>query len=171
MDADGSGINWAERQRHTLRSLQRRLVEHISAGRGTDLAEAPMPNAAEVYTDPLRYEAERQKLFLEMPLVAGLSGDIPKAGDTLLFDGAGRPIIVVRDAAGRANAFLNICRHRGARLVEQGGCHARFTCPFHSWTFDLNGRLVGQPGKVSFEGLDPGQLGLIRVPCTPNGRA
>ncbi len=128
------------------------LVEHIKAGRTTDMADAPMANSARVYADPLRYEAERRKLFLEMPLVAGLSGDIPNTGDTLVFDGAGRPIIVVRDAAGRANAFLNMCRHRGARLVNENGCHARFTCPFHSWSFDLNGRLAGQPGKLAVRG-------------------
>lgn len=165
MDADSSGVDWTERQQQTLRSLQRRLVEHIKAGRTTDMADAPMANPAGVYADPLRHEAERQKLFLELPLVAGLSGDIPNTGDTLVFDGAGRAIIVVRDAAGRANAFLNMCRHRGARLVNDSGCHARFTCPFHSWSFDLNGRLVGQPGKPSFEGLDAGQLGLVQVPC------
>ena len=169
MNADGSKtdnpIDWPARQRQTLRALQRRLVRHLKAGRSTDLAEAPMPNAAGVYTDPARYEAERQKLFLELPLVAGLSGDIPKPGDTLVFD-AGRPIIVVRNGQGQAKAFLNICRHRGARLVEESGCHARFTCPFHSWSFDLDGRLAGQPGKVAFEGLDAAALGLVQVPCT-----
>lgn len=149
-----------------MRSLQRRLIAHVDAGRSTDMADAPMPNPASVYTDPDRYAAEQQKLFLEMPLVAGLSGDIPNAGDTLIFDGSGRPIIVVRDESGKARAFLNMCTHRGARLLKEPGCHATLTCPFHGWSFDLAGRLAGLPGKIGFEGLDAQQLGLIQVPCT-----
>lgn len=165
MNADNTDTDWAQRQRFTLRALQRRLVAHLKAGRTTDLAAAPMRNSAQVYADPQRHEAERRKLFLELPLVAGLSGDIPNPGDTLVVDGAGHPIIVARDASGRVNAFLNVCRHRGARLVNESGCYARYTCPFHSWSFGLDGQLLGQPGKLAFEGLDPGQLGLVRVPC------
>lgn len=162
-----SAADQQRRARHSesLRSLQRRLVQHIADGRTTDMVAAPMVNAASVYTDPAQYAAEQQKLFLDMPLVAGLSGDIPHSGDTLVFDGAGRPIIVVRGDDGQARAFLNICTHRGARPVGQSGRHAAFTCPFHGWSFGLDGRLVGQPGKDCFEGLDAAQLGLVPLPC------
>ncbi|HKY90608.1 MAG TPA: aromatic ring-hydroxylating dioxygenase subunit alpha [Nevskiaceae bacterium] len=149
----------------TLRSLQRRLIRHIEAGRTTDLADAPMRHPASVYSDPARHELERERLFLRLPLVACLSGDIPEAGDTALFEGAGRPIVVVRDAAGRANAFLNLCTHRGARPVTTEGRHDCFTCPFHGWTYGLDGALIGQPGKIGFEGLDTARMGLVRVPC------
>src|SRR5688572_11549537 len=93
----------------TLRGLQHRLIRHIEAGRTTDLAEAPMRNPASVYSDPARYALEREKLFHRLPLVACLSGDIPEAGDACLFEGAGRPIVVVRGQDGRAQAFLNLC--------------------------------------------------------------
>lgn len=166
MDASSENIDLDRRRQHTLRDLQRRLVAHVQAGRTTDMVDAPMSNAAEVYTDPRRLAAERDKLFLQMPLVAGLSGDIPHAGDTLVFEGAGRPIIVVRDDKGAANAFLNICTHRGARPVAESGCYASFSCPFHGWTFDLNGRLIGQPGRPCFRGLHAEQLGLVQLPCT-----
>ena len=154
----------AARHHATLRGLQRRLIAHLRAGRTTDLAPTPMRNPASVYVDAERHAREQQQLFLEQPLVAGLSGDIADVGDSLAFDGAGRPILVVRDEAGVARAFLNRCTHRGARLSE-GGCQPALTCPFHGWTFDLSGRLVGLPGKSGFEGLDPETLGLVELPC------
>lgn len=149
----------------TLRGLQRRLIGHIEAGRTTDLADAPMRHPAAVYADPARYALERERLFQRLPLVACLSGDIPETGDTALFEGAGRPIVVVRDGQGRANAFLNLCTHRGARPVVEEGRHDCFTCPFHGWTYGLDGTLIGQPGRIGFEGLDPARMGLVRVPC------
>lgn len=153
------------RHRESLRALQRRLVRHVAGGRTTDMLEAPMANAASVYTDPERYAAEQRRLFLELPLVAGLSGDIPEAGDTLLFEGSGRPIIVVRGSDGRARAFLNVCTHRGARLVKESGRYPVLSCPFHGWSFDHGGALVGQPGRECFAGLDAERLRLAELPC------
>lgn len=158
-------IDWPARHHDTLRSLQRRLIRHIENGRSTDLADAPMRMSSSVYADPARYAAEQQKLFLELPLVAGLSGDIPNTGDMLTFEGAGRPIVVIRDQQGRANAFLNQCTHRGARVVAGNSCQATISCPFHGWSFGLDGKLVGQPGKQCFDGIDPATLGLRQVPC------
>lgn len=154
-------------QRHleTLRGLQRRLIGHIEAGRTTDLADAPMHQAASVYSDPVRHAREQERLFLRLPLVACLSGDIPNPGDTCIFDGGGRPIIVTRDKDGRVNAFLNLCTHRGARPVAADGHYDCFTCPFHGWTYGLDGALIGQPGRVAFEGVDTSRMGLVRVPC------
>ena len=108
---------------------------------------------------------ERHDLFLRLPLVAGLSGDIPNAGDSLLFEGSGRPILILRDADGHVRAFLNQCTHRGARLVSASACHTSISCPFHGWTFDLQGHLVAQPGRSGFEGFDQQTLGLHRLPC------
>lgn len=158
-------IDWPARHHDTLRGLQRRLIGHLQNGRSTDLAAAPMPMNARVYADTARHAAEQQKLFLELPLVAGLSGDIPKAGDMLTFEGAGRPIVVIRDGEGRANAFLNQCTHRGARLVANNSCQPSISCPFHGWSFDLRGHLIGQPGRQGFDGIDPATLGMRQLPC------
>src|SRR5690606_25100700 len=111
----------------------------------TDCAEAPLPLHKSIYTSDARNKAEMEHIFRSEPLVAGLSGDIPKAGDTLLFDSAGPSIIVMRAKDGAARAFLNMCTHRGAKLVEENepwqGPRPRLVCPFHAWTFDPKGTL------------------------------
>jgi phenylpropionate dioxygenase-like ring-hydroxylating dioxygenase large terminal subunit len=72
------------------------------------------------------------------------------------------PVVVVRDRAGMLRAFSNVCPHRASLLVEHGGnCGRKFECPYHGWTFGLDGRLLGVPHQAGFETpLDKSQLGL-----------
>ncbi len=149
------------------RAMQRRLVEHIRSGTLTDLDPAPSGIPAASYTDPVRFEAERTRVFREVPLLVGFSGELAKPGDRILFDAAGPPIVIVRGEGGALRAFLNLCPHRGARLVSAGPPTRRLTCPFHAWTFDLEGELVGRPMARAFEGCAGGEGGaprLVRVP-------
>ncbi len=162
-DADPT-LSPAARRQAVARAVQRRLLAHIANGRSTDFAPAPMRIAASVYADPLRLEAERRELFLKLPLVAGLSADLANPGDIKVFDGAGPSIIVTRGGDGEVAAFRNMCPHRGSRLVDRSGNSPRITCPFHGWSFSHDGRLVGQPGKAGFEGIDRQRLNLLRVP-------
>lgn len=160
--------DWAARRKDSALESMRRMVAHVAA-KTTDMAPTPMPLPKEVYIDPVRFEAEREKLFLGQPTVAGLSCDIPEAGDLLVFDAAGPSILVVRGKDGVARAFLNMCTHRGARLIEESEPHSehrsRLTCPFHAWTFDPAGKLVGQPSKASFAECEIGSRNLIELPC------
>jgi phenylpropionate dioxygenase-like ring-hydroxylating dioxygenase large terminal subunit len=160
--------DWAAARSAAARATLRRMVAHAAA-RTTDLAPEPLPLDKGVYTDPERFEAERRHLFLGQPIVAGLSGDIPNPGDYLVFDAAGPSILVMRGKDGQARAFLNMCTHRGAKLVEEvepfSGRAARLTCPFHAWTFDPAGKLVGQPSKASFTGCEIGARDLIELPA------
>ena len=80
---------------------------------------------------------------------------------------AGVPLLITRDGDGAVHAFVNACRHRSARLVsEQSGCQRRFVCPYHAWTYDTAGRLVGVPHqKTGFPKLDRETRGLTRVGC------
>lgn len=148
-----------------LREVQARLVAHVAAGRTTDMAAAPLRIPGHIYSDPLRHEAERRELFLKRPLVAGLSCDLPQPGDVKLVDGAGPAIVLARQSDGSLRAFLNMCTHRAARLVREPGHVEVLTCPFHGWSFTLDGKLAAQPGKAGFEGLDRDCLHLLRVPC------
>ncbi|MBK5263898.1 MAG: aromatic ring-hydroxylating dioxygenase subunit alpha [Alphaproteobacteria bacterium] len=159
--ADGGDIS--ARHRALAQALQRRLMANVAAGE-TDHADCVMTNDATAYTDPHWLAQERAHLFRSRPLVAALSSDLPKPGDRILFDDAGPPILVVRGADQQVRAFFNICPHRAARLVGDCGSGARITCPFHGWTFNLQGQLVGQPGRVSFEDIDRAILGLQPVP-------
>lgn len=158
----------AVRRAAMARVNQRRMAGCVVAKRG-DLAPGPLPLHKGVYIDPARFEAERRDLFLGQPMVAGLTGDIPNPGDLLVFDAAGPSILVTRDKEGRARAFLNMCTHRGAKLVEESEPHSehrsRVTCPFHAWTFDAGGKLIGQPDKSAFAGCEIGARNLIELPC------
>lgn len=143
--------------------LQRRLVAHVSGGT-TDYAPAPMCNDAAVYSDAALLETERREIFLKLPLLAGLSRDIPTAGDRMIFDAAGPSILIVRNKAGIVKAYLNRCPHRAAKLVMDCRRGSRMSCPFHGWTFDLDGKLLAMPGPENFEGLDRAHFDLTPVP-------
>jgi phenylpropionate dioxygenase-like ring-hydroxylating dioxygenase large terminal subunit len=169
-----------EEERLTARYVQaRRMAAHLR-NNTSDLAPAPMRNDVAVYTDPVRHAAERTKLFRETPIVACLSSDLPAPGSYRTFDETGVPVVVVRGQDNEVRAFLNICMHRGARLVrEEQGSAKLFTCWFHGWSFDNKGGLVGVPERERFEGcLDPSKhlipvpaaerFGLVFVKATPN---
>jgi phenylpropionate dioxygenase-like ring-hydroxylating dioxygenase large terminal subunit len=162
------GLSPAAQRDRAASELLARMVAHAAA-RSTDRSDGPMSVPASVYTCPARFQAEQQKLFREMPLVAGLSQDIPNPGDVMLFDAAGPSILVGRGKDGQVRAFRNMCTHRGAKLLlgEEATCERkpRLTCPFHAWTFDLDGKLIAQPGKAGFEGHPEGKRDLLPVSC------
>lgn len=160
--------DWDAARAAAAKATLKRMVANVAA-KTTDLAPGPMPLDKGVYIDPARFEAERRALFLSQPIVAGLSGDIAEPGDFLVFDAAGPSILVMRGKDGTARAFLNMCTHRGAGLVEEAepfsGKAKRLTCPFHAWTFDPAGKLIAQPSKASFAGCEIGARDLIELPC------
>lgn len=166
--AIAAAVDWAAVRKRNARVGLRKLVQILAEDR-TDRAPAPLPLHKSIYTGQRRHSAEMQEVFRKQPIVAGLSGDIPAPGDVLVFDAVGPSILVMRGKDGTARAFLNMCTHRAARLVEERepwrGHLPRVSCPFHAWTFDPAGRLVGQPGKAGFEGCAIGNRNLIELPC------
>lgn len=156
--------SWAQRRARLAKDILRRSVAHAAAGGSTDMAPGPMPNLAAVYTDPHRFAAEKREIFGKLPLLACLSSDIPRPGDAVVFDAAGPSILLVRNKVGIVNAFLNMCTHRGARLVREPCNRKLFTCPFHAWGFDADGRLAALPGERGFDGMDMAKRALIPVP-------
>ncbi len=168
-DRDPQIVNSHAAKRAAMARESQRYMADLVANMRSDVAEAPLALHKGVYIDPTRFEAERRRLFLGEPIVAGLSGDIPNVGDLIVFDAAGPSILVTRDKSGQARAFLNMCTHRGAKLVEESEPFSdhrpRMTCPFHAWTFDAAGKLIGQPDKAAFEGCEIGARNLIELPC------
>jgi len=160
--------DWALVRRQSAREALRSMIALLAEDR-TQLAPAPMPLHKSIYTGQARHAAEMRRVFHGEPLVAGLSGDIPNAGDTLVFDAAGPSILVMRGKDGKVRAFRNMCTHRAARLIEGSepwsGHAPRVTCPFHAWTFDSSGKLIGQPGKAGFAECEIGARDLIELPC------
>jgi len=144
--------------------IARALLRHIEAGT-TDLADGVFLNPVSSYTAPAQLEREWHRLFREIPLLVGLSCQIPQAGDWLTDDFAPTPILVVRGASGEARAFANVCRHRGARIAEGSGRGARsFVCPYHAWRYELDGSLGAIPDEYGFEGIDRDEYALCPLP-------
>lgn len=152
-----------------MRRLERRTVAHLAAGGTTDWGPSTMMVSPGEYTDPVRADAERRELFGKVPLLAGLSCEVAGPGDILLFDNAGPAILIVRNREGALNAFLNMCTHRAARLVNDCTRRKLISCPFHAWSFDLDGNLVAMPGEASFETIDRATRNLVRVPVAEWG--
>lgn len=152
-----------------LTELGPRLIANVDANH-SDFADAMMLVPAEQYRDPARFEREVEVVFRRNPLLVALSCDIPNAGDFTTLEIADRPIVVVRGEDGVARTFLNACRHRGRSVAE--GCFGhgrRMTCPYHSWVYDTEGKLVGIPGKEGFDDLDVD--GLIEYPTAERAGA
>jgi nitrite reductase/ring-hydroxylating ferredoxin subunit len=152
-------------QQPTQVALAREILRHIDA-RATAMAEAVTLNPTAAYTDPEWLAREQVVLFRRYPLLLGFSRQIPKPGDYLTEDGAGVPILAVRQPDGGIAAFCNVCRHRGAKLVRGAGNAGRhFVCPYHAWSYRLDGTLAGMPAAECFEGMPGERRGLVALPA------
>lgn len=109
-----------------------------------------------LYSDPEYFAVELKRLFRPSWQIVCHASDIAAAGDWHGLDYAGESIVVMRGADDAVRAFHNVCRHRGARILDgERGCAKRIVCPYHAWTYAADGRLVGVPQKDSY---DPGAL-------------
>ena len=146
------------------REIIRTLLDNCSAGTTDmvpDVGYAPVTN----YTDPERLTQEINVLFRRFPIVVGHVEQLAEPGCFITHNTTGVPILVTRDRKGELKAFMNVCRHRGMRVVnEPCGKAAMFTCPYHSWNYDLDGRLRGMPQPDCFESIDRESLGLVPLP-------
>jgi Rieske 2Fe-2S family protein len=113
----------------------------------SEKAPAAMSLPARYYTDPDYYRSELESLFLGMWFHAGRADEIPNPGDFVVREISSESLILVRDERGDLGAFYNVCRHRGTRLTDQrsGRFASTIQCPYHAWTYNLGGCLVGAP--------------------------
>ena len=148
-----------------MMGLATRALDHFQ-NHTTDMAPEPMLMPVEAYTNQERYAAERERIFKNLPLALALSLELPEAGDYKAMTVMETPIILCRNDQGRVKCFLNACRHRGARLCEDGRSSSRvFACPYHAWTYDRDGSLIGRYAEETFGELDYSQYGLTELPC------
>ncbi len=114
------------------------------------------------YHSEAMLKLEIEELFLNHWQLAGHVSDAPKPGSYFTFDLAGERALIVRDEEGRINAFHNLCRHRGSRVVPDasGQCRNALVCPFHGWVYNLDGTLRGPARPQSFGDLDRSKFGL-----------
>jgi len=126
---------------------------------------------ASVYVDPARYAAEQALMFRALPVIIGPSALLPLPGTAMTHDGFGAPLLLMRDARGVLRIFLNACRHRGTRLVDapEPTATPMVICPYHAWSYGLDGQLKGVPRPETFPGLHKRNMGLVQVPAREAG--
>ena len=148
-----------------------------------EFAEVPATQAKEAFrktaetfkagakTLPQRYfvsseifAQEQKKIFSRQWVLVGHQSQIPKAGDYFISEVAGESLIIVRDKRGAIHGFYNVCRHRGSRLIEnRNGQSAAIQCPYHAWTYALDGKLIGAPHMDEAWGFDKADYSLHPV--------
>jgi phenylpropionate dioxygenase-like ring-hydroxylating dioxygenase large terminal subunit len=116
------------------------------------------------YHDEEFHKLELDRVFRPSWQVVCHTSDVPAAGDWHTLEYCGESVIVVRGQDSVLRAFTNVCRHRGSRLVDgASGCAKKLVCPYHAWTYDLDGKLTGVPDSASYPTLDRTQAGLVAV--------
>jgi Rieske 2Fe-2S family protein len=128
-------------------------------------SELRMTLPARYYTDPANFAAELDRFFTRMWVCVGRTGEISQPGDFLVREVAGESLIVTRQRTGNIGAFFNVCRHRGTRLCTEatGRFTDRIQCPYHAWTYDLEGRLVAAPHMDGVPGFEREAIRLKSV--------
>jgi glycine betaine catabolism A len=122
---------------------------------------------AHYYTDSAWFAAEMDRIFAGMWIAAGRLEQVSARGAFVRRDVANASVLIVGDGQGGARAFLNVCRHRGTRICADGeGTFAgSIQCPYHAWTYDLDGRLIGAPLMDGVDGFEREDYPLHAVAC------
>jgi phenylpropionate dioxygenase-like ring-hydroxylating dioxygenase large terminal subunit len=142
----------------------RKLLGHLK-NRTTALADDIYRNPVTDYTCEKQAEHERELFFRKGAFTVGLSALLPNPGDWMTHDYAGVPILLARDKEGKLGGFLNVCRHRGARVAEGSGSGEKdFRCPYHGWCYGLDGALIARPDEASFAAAPRETHGLRPLP-------
>jgi choline monooxygenase len=138
----------AKLKKHAARKLNRALT---------------MPK--EVYTSQAFHDLELSRIFEREWLCAGRAESLPKAGDYLTYRIGTQPVVIIRQKDGSLAAFSNVCRHRMMTLLDGKGSCRRIVCPYHAWTYDLDGSLVAAKHMEQSSGFDIGKQRLPKVRC------
>src|SRR5882724_1592625 len=130
--------------------------------------QIPSPGAKSLpqkyFVSPEVFAKEQAEIFSKEWLLVGHQSQIPNAGDYIVQQVIGESLIVIRDKSGKIRGFFNVCRHRGTRLKEDACGHASaIQCPYHAWTYGLDGRLIGAPHMDEVPGFDKANYPLHPV--------
>lgn len=140
------------------------LTAHIASGTTADaggIMRVPMSD----FTCPQLFTQEQDVFFRHTPLCMGLSSELPEPNTYWSDNATGIPILMVRDGGGNFRAYANACRHRGSKVVPEGrGSKKSFTCPFHAWTYGIDGNLLKVYKDSHFGNVSNMNLSLIALP-------
>lgn len=146
--------------RSQLVAMAKSNLEHVAAGNTPSQAADVLRVPAEHYLDPVRWQREVD-LFRRLPLMLALGGELRGPSSYKAMTVMDVPVLITRDQNGDVRAFVNSCSHRGAVVVPDGiGEARRFACPYHNWTYDTRGDLVGITDREFFGDIDASCMGL-----------
>ena len=143
------------------RDVTARILDHIK-NKTTDRGQTVWTEPAENYRSADRFEQELA-LFRAVPTPFCPATALSKPGDYIARRAGMTPLIVVRGQDGKIRAFKNACRHRGTELVDGKGCAGAFVCPYHGWSYGLDGALLGVPHADGFPNLNKLENSLAEV--------
>ena len=146
--------------RHTADELLRMVAEN--AARDVSDAQSLPP---EIYHHPDILNLETERLFHRGWICVGRTAEMPKAGDYIAVDIIDQPIFVIRQKDGSVSAFPNVCLHRCSRLLDDRGHVSKISCPYHSWTYNLDGQLIGANFMQQTAGFDTADYKLGALAC------
>ena len=149
-------------------AVAQRILDHIDKGE-TDLGQVVWREPTANYICEARLALELERAFRPSATPFCPSAALAKPGSYVARIAAGVPLLVVRGADGVVRAFRNACRHRGAEVSRGCGEAKAFTCPYHAWTYGLDGALRGVPHEYGFPGLDKARHGLVPVKAVEHG--
>ncbi|MEH6610795.1 MAG: SRPBCC family protein [Halioglobus sp.] len=144
-----------------------RIFNHID-NKTTDLGDTVWKEPVTNYLSEERFESE-VALLRRMPVPFCPSAMLLENGSYVSRKAAGTPLLVVRGDDGKVRAFINGCRHRGMPVAKDSGCARSFVCPYHSWTYGLDGQLRYIPGHSGFPGVELQDNGLVEVGAVEKG--
>ncbi|BBX45572.1 Rieske 2Fe-2S domain-containing protein [Mycobacterium cookii] len=150
-------------ERDQLIDLTRRAVK-LARDKTTDLAPAEHIVPAGNYTSVERHRRDVEMLMAS-PQLVGYVSELPTPGSYCTKTVMGRSVLLTRTSDGAVKAFNNVCLHRQSQVATGCGTAKRFTCPYHAWTYDNTGRLIGLPGREGFPGVQVRSDGLTELPA------
>lgn len=144
--------------------IAKHTIAHAEAGtieQTPDVLKVPAAN----YYDADRFKQETDLIFKRVPLLLAPTAELANPGDYKTMDAVGVPILLVRGTDGEVRAFINSCTHRGTGIaIEETGNTKRFVCPYHGWTFNHKGDLIGIASREDFGEIDTSCYGLTALP-------
>ncbi len=161
------------------KSIIQKLLKFRDEKEG-QMGQGEIKKNVNVYMDQERLQKEILSVFKQHPLIVAHQSELPNHGSFLAQNLSGVPVLLVRNQEGKIKAYLNVCRHRGTRLLKDKGCISMITCPYHHWFYSLDGKLMGAPHRNGFseESLNQNliplpveeRLGCIWLNLAPNSK-
>jgi len=146
-----------------------RLLDHVANGT-TDWAASTMEVPSTDYTDEALWQLEMDRIFKSLPILVGVSQEIPEPGDFKTLEILGVPLLITRQKDGSAKVLMNVCTHRGMTLTSKPcGNQKMFSCPYHGWTFKSDGSLRAIADAPKFGEVCEGSRDLVQFPCHEEG--